>query len=227
MTKKRQQNAASGYNVQLGLAYLKQGNIERSKRKLWLAIEEDPSSPDANAAMAYFMEKTGAPKKARVFYHKAMTAAPGKGAQLNNYGAFLCRQRDYKQAERFFLKAVNDVQYEHTAGAFENAGLCALAVPNVKKAQQYFLKALKHDPSRKQSLYELVKIEMSESHYHDALFHLQNHSNIVLHSKALLTLAVKTSHQLGKLELEAEYRNRRKKLELSGVTNHDNDPDNG
>ena len=222
-----QQNTASGYNVQLGLEYLKQGNIERSKRKLWLALEQAPRSPDANAAMAYFMEKTGDPKKARVFYQKAMAAAPGKGAQLNNYGAFLCRQRDYEQAERYFLKSVDDVQYEHTAGAFENAGLCALAIPNVKKAQQYFAEALKHDPSREQSLYELVKIEMNQSHYRDALFHLQNHSNIVLHSKALLTLAVKTSHQLGKFELEAQYRNWRKKLELSGVTNHDNDPDNG
>lgn len=220
----RQKNNASGYNVQLGLEYLKQGNIERSKRKLWLALEQAPNSPDANAAMAYFMEKTGDPKRARRYYQKAMAAAPGRGTQLNNYGAFLCRQQEYTQAERYFLKAVNDPQYEHTAGAFENAGLCALAIPNREKARQYFAEALKHDPSRKQSLYELVTIEMKQSQYRDALRQLQNHSDMVLHSKALLALAVSTSHQLGQFELEAEYRKWQQKFELSGVTKHDNHP---
>jgi len=219
--KKKHRSEAAGYNVQLGLGYLNQGNIPRAKRKLLLALEQAPNSPDANAAMAYFMEKTGTPEIAKTYYKKAMSAAPGRGTQLNNYGTFLCRQGSYAEAEVYFLKAVDDPQYEHTAGAYENAGLCALAIPNVKKAEQFFSKALKHDPSRKQSLAELVQLEMKDSHFNEALVNLQKYPDLVLHSPDMLALAVTASHQLGKLDIEAEYKNWQHLLEPSGVKHHD------
>lgn len=153
---------AASYNTQLGLAYLKQGDRPNAKRKLLLALSQAPHSPDANAAMAYFMEMSGEIDKARLFYEKAMTMAPGKGAQLNNYGAFLCRHGQYERAEQYFLRAANDINYEHTAGAYENAGLCAMAIPNYIKAKHYFAKALQHDPGCKQARNELVNIERIE-----------------------------------------------------------------
>lgn len=205
--KKKNQSDAAGYNVQLGLGYLNQGNIPRAKRKLLLALEQAPNSPDANAAMAYYMEKTGVPESAKTYYQKAMASAPGRGTQFNNYGAFLCRQENYAEAEVYFLKAVDDPQYEHTAGAYENAGLCALAIPNAQKAEQFFLKALKQDPSRRQSLSELVQLEVKQDRFSEALVNLQNHPDLVLHSREMLALAVNASHQLGKLEIEAEYKN--------------------
>lgn len=157
-TTKKKLDEAAGYNIQLGLEYLKQGNIPRAKRKLLMAMKQAPNSADAFAAMAYFMEKTGEPEKANAYYQKAIAAAPGRGNQQNNYGAFLCRQGRYLQAEQYFLNAVNDVQYEHTARAYENAGLCAKAIPNLVKARQFFKKALRHDPSLVQSRYELIKL---------------------------------------------------------------------
>lgn len=219
--KKKHRSEAAGYNVQLGLGYLSQGNIPRAKRKLLLALEQAPNSPDANAAMAYFMEKTGTPEVAKTYYQKAMSVAPGRGSQLNNYGAFLCRQGAYAEAETYFLKAVSDPQYEHTAGAYENAGLCALAIPDAKKAEQFFSKALKQDPSRKQSLAELVQLEIKHSQFDEALANLQKHPDLVLHSPDMLAFAVETSHQLGKSDLEAEYKNWQHLLEPSGVKHHD------
>lgn len=203
---KSKRNQAAGYNVQLGLEYLKQGNISRSKRKLLLAMKQNPNSPDVNAAMGYFMEKTGEIANAKRYYQKAMVMAPGRGTQLNNYGTFLCRQGQYTEAEAYFLKAVNDVQYEHTAGAFENAGLCVLAIPDDKKARGYFMKALQQDRSRKQSLYELLKIDMKLGHFDEAMILIQKYPDQVMHSRDLLALAAKVAHQVGKPELEEEYK---------------------
>jgi type IV pilus assembly protein PilF len=155
---------AALYNTQLGLAYLKQGDRPRAKRKLVTALAQAPNSPSVNAGLAYFMEKTGEMKRAAFYYRQAMLLAPGRGAQLNNYGAFLCRRGHYRAAETYFLKAVNDAQYEHTASAYENAGLCAMAIPDYPKAIHYFKKALEHDPLRKQSLNELVKIEKTHTY---------------------------------------------------------------
>ena len=203
---KQKRDQAAGYNVQLGLEYLKQGNISRSKRKLLLAMKQNPNSPDVNAAMGYFMEKTGDIANAKVYYQKAMNAAPGRGTQLNNYGTFLCRQGQYAQAETFFLKAVNDVQYEHTAGAYENAGLCASAIPDDEKAAEYFMKALQQDHSRKQSIYELLKIDIKLSRFDEAMKIIQKYPEQVMHSRDLLKLAAKVAHQVGKPELEEEYK---------------------
>ncbi|MCP0912874.1 MULTISPECIES: type IV pilus biogenesis/stability protein PilW [Legionella] len=221
---------AASYNVQLGLAYLKQGDRPRAKRKLLLAIEQAPDSPSVNAAMAYFMEKTGELEEAQSYYHKAMALAPGSGAQLNNYGTFLCRQGQYQQAEKYFLQAVKDVKYENTAGAYENAGLCAMVIPAHAKAIEYFGKALEQDPSRKQSLYELVRLESQQNHNDQALAYLEKYPMLSLRDRVLLTLAADVAHKTGKIELEASYRARLHQLnnfsDNTGVK-HDNDSDNG
>lgn len=149
---------AAAYNVQLGLAYLKQGNRQRAKQKLLKALEEAPDSLETNDAMAYFYENTQDNKKAEMYYQRAIEWHPEAGAALNNYGAFLCREKRYDEADIYFLKAIADPEYLNTARAYENAGLCALAANQSDKAQNYFKRALAEDPSLKQSAYELEKL---------------------------------------------------------------------
>ncbi len=129
---------AASYNIQLGMGYLKQGNTERAKKKLLTALEQAPQSPDANGAMAYFLEKTGDTAEAKKYYLTALKQAPRKGPQLNNYGTFLCRTGDYVNAEKYFLQAVQDTNYVGSAGAYENAGLCAESAGKTDKAVHYF-----------------------------------------------------------------------------------------
>ncbi|GGI76193.1 type IV pilus biogenesis/stability protein PilW [Legionella impletisoli] len=199
---------AASFNTQLGLAYLKQGNPPRAKRKLLLALSQAPDSPGVNAAMAYFLEKTGDINEARTYYKKAMSLAPGSGAQLNNYGTFLCRQGEYKHAEEYFAKAVKDVKYENTAAAYENAGLCALEIPDYPKAKHYFSRALEQDPSRKQSLYELVNLEMKQDQYQEVLANLQKYPKIALNDTTLLKIAAEAANNIGQSELELNYKQR-------------------
>ena len=187
------QDAAS-YNTQLGLAYLKQGDRPRAKQKLLMALAEAPDSPQTNASMAYFMEKSGELEQAKRYYHKAMLAAPSNGEQLNNYGAFLCRQGRYAESDSYFMRAVNDPQYTHVAGAYENAGLCAAASSNNTKASRYFLKALQQDPARKQSLYELVAIEIKQGHHAEALAHLEAYPLLLRADPTLMAMAVDECH---------------------------------
>lgn len=196
---------AAAFNTQLGLGYLKQGNRPRAKRKLLTALKQQPESPDVNAAMAYYFEQTNELDKAKTYYLKAVSLSSNGGSQLNNYGTFLCRQGDYAKAETYFLKAVQDQQYLHTAGAYENAGLCALAIPDNDKAKLYFTKALSQDPSRKPSLFELVKLESSMGRDVEALELLKNHAELVLSDKIMITLAKDVANKAGQMSLAAEY----------------------
>lgn len=211
----QKRNEAASYNTQLGLAYLKQGDRPRAKRKLLTALDLAPDSADVNVAMAYYLEKTGEVRKAQVFYQKALVLAPDSGAQLNNYGTFLCRLGHYKEAERYFLKAANDIHYIHTAAAYENAGLCAAAVPDYSKAKHYYLKALQQDPRRKQALYELAAIELKEKHASKALEYMQKYPALSLTDPNILAMGVEAARQAGKRNIEGEYKQR-----LARLTNY-------
>lgn len=212
LTQKNKQNSAAAYNTQLGLAYLKQGDRPRAKRKLINALTLAPNSAEANVAMAYYLEKTDDIEEAEEYYRKALAITPKNGAQLNNYGAFLCRRGKYQEADNYFIKAIKDPQYLHRAGAYENAGLCAAAIPNYYKAKRYFIKALKQDPQRKQALYELASIELKQKEAQKALMYLQQYPALSLNDIALLKLAEEAARQAGKRVIANDYEQRLRKL---------------
>lgn len=222
---------AASFNMQLGLGYLRQGDRPRAKKKLLLALDQEPNSPDANAAMAYYLEQTNEMDDAKKYYLKAITLSANSGAQLNNYGSFLCKRGEYSQAEAYFLKAIKDPQYIHTAGAYENAGLCMLALPEEKKAKLYFTKALDQDPSRRESLYELAKLESKEGNNDQALALLQQHPDLVLNDKIFLAFAKRIAANAGKNELAAEYEmtlnNLNTKIDNSSGVNNEYNSHNG
>ncbi|WP_173237103.1 type IV pilus biogenesis/stability protein PilW [Legionella antarctica] len=225
-SKKPDLGKAASFNVQLGLGYLKQGDRPRAKKKLITALKQEPRSADVNAAIAYYFEQTNELEQARKYYLKAISLSSNGGAQLNNYGTFLCRRGQYKKAETYFLNAVKDEQYVHTAGAYENAGLCAQAIPDLEKAKLYFTNALNQDPSRRVSLYELVKIESKEGKDAQALELMQKHPDLVLNDMIFLSLAKEIANKAGKYDIAAEYENNFKKIEPqtdnSGVNNEYN-----
>lgn len=146
-------------NSQLGIAYLENHEVQQAKQKLLLALKEAPNIPEPWYSMGYFLEATGSKEEARADYLKAVEIAPYRGDVQNNYGTFLCRSGDYQLAIQHFLVAIKDTNYLDTAAAYENAGLCALKIPDKKQAIQYFNLALEQDPNRSLSEMELKKLK--------------------------------------------------------------------
>lgn len=166
------------YHIQLGMGYLKQNDMPRAKRNLLMALDEMHDSPDSYGAMAYYFEKTGNTKEAARFYKKALSVNPHYGPALNNYGAFLCRQGAYGEADKYFQKAVFEPRYEHPAEAYENAGLCAQLIPDSQKARHYFIKALKEDPLRQSTLRSLIDLERAQKHPEQAEKYLNRYQTL-------------------------------------------------
>lgn len=158
--KPRNTSKAAQINIRLGASYLERKDIIRAKQKFLLALEQSPELPEAWYSMAYFFENTGNNELAKEYFLKALALAPHRGDVLNNYGTFLCKAGNYQQAIQYFLEAVRDKNYLESSSAYENAGLCALRIPNGKLAITYLSKALQEDPSRPS-----VLIELAELHY--------------------------------------------------------------
>lgn len=152
-------------NIQLGMAYLEKKDVQRAKEKLLAAVTKAPNLPEGWYSMAYFYEITGNNPQAQQYYLKAIELAPRRGDTQNNYGTYLCRTGDYNGAIQHFMLAVQDPAYLDTAGAFENAGLCALKIPDLKVAMQYLSEAEMQDPNRPSTLLELAKLYFKQGDY--------------------------------------------------------------
>lgn len=211
---------AARYNTQLGVAYLKQGDVNRAKRKLLSALKLAPRSPEVQAAMGYFLEQTNDMSGAKQYYQKALSLAPDSGAQKNNYGAFLCRIGEYKPALQLLLDAGNDVKYANSAMAYENAGLCASAMHDDEKSLLYFERAVSQDPERQVALYELVKLFLKHREAKKALYALQEHAAVTLANAEFLSLAVEAARADGNLALAADYSQRLQALNPGGRHEH-------
>ncbi|EPV4797385.1 type 4a pilus biogenesis protein PilF, partial [Pseudomonas aeruginosa] len=91
-TDKGRDEARDAY-IQLGLGYLQRGNTEQAKVPLRKALEIDPSSADAHAALAVVFQTEMEPKLADEEYRKALASDSRNARVLNNYGGFLYEQK--------------------------------------------------------------------------------------------------------------------------------------
>lgn len=158
----------SKINTQLGIAYLERHNIQRAKQKLLLALDQAPETPEPWYAMGYFLETTGNKTDARTYYLRSVEIAPTRGDVQNNYGTFLCRSGDYKAAIQHFMLATKDRDYLDPADAYENAGMCALKMPNYRLARKYLTSALTEDPTRPNALIGLAELDYQIGNYQAA-----------------------------------------------------------
>lgn len=139
---------AAKTNIQLGLGYLKEGEPQRAKQKLLAAMQQAPHDPETYLAMAYYCMNVEEWEQANFFYQKALALSPHSSQAQNDYGIFLCRTGQYSMAIRYFLSAAQKPEYTKQADAYENAGLCALKIPDALAAQRYFKKALTYSAHR-------------------------------------------------------------------------------
>jgi type IV pilus assembly protein PilF len=194
--------ATAKINVQLGMAYLARQDIQRAKMKLMLAAEEAPSLPDVWYAMGYFHEVTGDKALAKNDYLKALSLAPDKGEVQNNYGTFLCRSGNYEESIKHFILATKDKDYINTSDAYENAGLCALKIPNLELAMHYFQAAVASDPNHPLSYLELAELNYQNKNYVEAQQYLNSFLNLAPASPQSILLGEKLAKQVKALPVK-------------------------
>lgn len=187
---------AAALNAQLGLAYLERNDTQRAKRKLLRALQQDPGSSVANGAMAFYLERTGNNAQANDYYQRAIKVGGSDGEALNNYGTFLCRQHDFEAAQHYFMKAVANPDYVDTAGAYENAAMCAQGAKHYRQAAVFYEKAIAHGPGRTKSMYQLVKVYDHLGEAHKALNLLQTYEKIAHPSADLALIGYKSAKTL-------------------------------
>lgn len=188
---------ASQLNIELGMAYLNQGQVARAKTKLLHAVELAPELPEAHSNLAYLWQTLGEDKEAEKSYQKAIALAEKKGAFYNNYGAFLCQRARYREAEEVLTLAMNDKTYANMAEVYENAGFCALQAGQADKAEQYFTRAIQQNPRRVRAMLELAELSFHQQRYDQAETLLNSYRHYANPSARSLWLTMRTAKALG------------------------------
>lgn len=192
-------------NVKLGVGYLQQGRRDLALSKLQRALELSPNLASAHNAIAIVYDQLGQLDEAGQHYQKAVSLAPKDSGVLNNYGTFLCKRNQLNEAEQYFLRALENPLYETPALAYENAGLCAVRVPNTVKAEKYFRDALQINPRLPASLYQMAIISSDRGDYLPARAYLQRYAAVAKHTPQSLWLGVRVEQMLGDKNAVASY----------------------
>ena len=188
---------AAKLNAEMGLQYMEQGDDELAMEKLQHALKLDPHSADANHYIALLDVKLGKSKEAEEHFRAALDGTPNDPNLLNNYGLFLCRQRHLDEAQEKFLAAAKQPFYRTPEVAYNNAGVCAMEVPDLAKAEEYFRAALRLNPKMPDALYEMAVLSFKQQQYLHARAFLQRYMESAGASPQVLLLAARVERKLG------------------------------
>jgi type IV pilus assembly protein PilF len=154
---------AAKYNIQLGTAYLQQGNFALAKDKLERAVKQNPKDPDVHTSLGLLYDRTGEVKLADRHFREALRLAPDKPDLGNNYAIYLCKNgRVDEGVERFSAVAANKY-YRTPEVALTNAGVCLRAAKRLDEAQQKFMGAIRARPNYSEATVQLAGLHLERS----------------------------------------------------------------
>jgi len=186
--------------MSLGLEYIKLGDMVNAKFNLEKAEEHLPENTEVLSAIAYFYEQVKNIGRAEDYYERAIEADALSGDTYNNYGTFLCRQKEYERADEMFNRATELANYISLANSFENAGICAKESGDFKKAIAYLEQAIAYDTLRPLSLLTMAQVQLELKDYVQTRLYLSKFNDIAKANEAMLYTWAKLEYEEGHVD---------------------------
>ncbi len=196
---------AAEINLQLGIEYMRRGRTDIALKRLNKALSIDRNYAQAHNAIAVLYERLGLSDEAKRHYQQAIELKPTDSDIYNNYGQFLCKQKQWQEANQAFLKALENPVYQTPEIPYTNAGLCALHHDDFSQAETYFRKALQLNPKFARALYQMAHLNYEQNNYRVAQDYLTRYSEIAKHTPETLWLGIRIERAFGNQEAQANY----------------------
>jgi type IV pilus assembly protein PilF len=202
---------AAGFNMQLALEYLKQGNLTAAREKIERALVQNPKNPDVHTVAGLLFERLGEYSKADRHYEQAVRLAPRNPDVQNNYGAYLCRRGKSPKAEALLLQAARDPIYRTPEVALTNLGICLRNTSKQDEAEKYLREALARRPQYPDALFQMADLSFTRAKYLQGRAFLQRYLAIGPATPEVLWLGARLEHALGDAVAAQDYRDRLKR----------------
>ena len=161
-TGSRAANTAAAANMQLGSAYLRQGNLPVAKDKLERAVLQSPRDPAIHGLLALLYQRLGDDQRVDAEFHTALKLAPRDPDLLNNYAVYLCGKGRTDEGVARFQEAANNPLYGTPWAADTNAGVCLRGAKREAEAAPLFKRALQRRPDYAEAVSQLADLEISQ-----------------------------------------------------------------
>ena len=199
---------AAEYNYELGRSYLQNEKYDLARDRLERALEIDPRMAKAHMALGMTYEALDNVRLATESYEKAVRAAPRDFNIMDSYAVFLCNQRDYEGARRYFEKAASHPENDDAERTLTNAGLCMTQKPDLEAAESFFREALEHKTTYGEALLQLCLLKFQQQDYMSSRAFLQRFMSSNRTTAGVLYLAAEIEGKLGNDRGRTEYVNR-------------------
>ena len=195
--RKKEKGDASNYNMQLGMAYLNQGDLGLAKEKLDRALAENPGDPNVHSAMAMLQDRLGHPELADREFKAALSLGPRSPDVLNNYAVYLCRTGRTDEGVKSFEEAAHNALYRTPEAAYTNAGVCLRGAKRDTQAAMSFQRALQAKPNFAEAAYQLADLDFQRGEVQDARETIDRFISAFEATPDLLLLGVRITRKQG------------------------------
>ncbi len=204
----RQPAEAADYNVQLGVSYLRQGDLQSAQIKLEKAIDLDSSNITAYRALGIVYERLGDADAASRMYRRAVSLAPRDPDALNSLAVFLCHEDETRNEALGMLDEAIAVpqskQISNKAMLNTNAGVCVKG-EDLARAENYLRAALAFDANFAEALLQMADVAYRRDNYLQARAFLQRYAGIAAASPAVLWLGMRVETAMGDAQAADNY----------------------
>jgi type IV pilus assembly protein PilF len=207
---------AATYNVQLGIAYMNEGDLERAKDKLDRALSQDPQSADVHSARAMLFERMGDNAHADAEFRSAMRLSPHDPKVLNNYAVYLCQSGRNEEGVKRFLEVAHNALYPTPQAAYTNAGVCLRAMKRDEEARADFTRALQLQPNYAEAAFQLATLQFQHGELAPARASIDAFIGSFSETPDLLLLGARVAHAQGDRVAELRYA-RKLQLDFPGT----------
>jgi type IV pilus assembly protein PilF len=211
----RKKGDASNYNLQLGMAYLNQGDLGLAKEKLDRAVAENPGDPNVHSAMAMLQDRLGQPASADKEFKAALNLGPRSPDILNNYAVYLCRTGRTDEGVKSFEEAAHNALYRTPEAAYTNAGVCLRGAKRDTQAAMSFQRALQIKPNFSEAAYQLADLDFQRGEVQDARDTVDRFMSSFDATPDLLLLGVRITRKQGDRLAEEKFA-RKLRLDFPG-----------
>jgi type IV pilus assembly protein PilF len=207
---------AAAYNVQLGIAYMNQGDLARAKDKLDRAVGQDPNNAEVHSSRAMLFERMHDLDKADAEFRTALRLAPHDPQVINNYAVYLCQNGRTDEGVKRFLEAAHNALYQTPWAAFTNAGVCLRAAKRDDEARVEFNSALQVRPNFGEAAFQLAELEFQHGELAPSRAHIDGFLGSFEATPDLLLLGVRVARAQGD-RMAAQRYARRLQLDFPGT----------
>lgn len=192
-------------NMQLGVAYLREGNYPLALDRLQKSVAAAPDAADTHLALAVLHERIGRDEVAEAEFQTALRLKPDLAEAHTNYGAFLCRADRVEEAEEHFRQAFENPLYQNREVALTNAGLCLARKGALEKADGYLRRALEVNPQFPPALLAMAELSYQDRDLEGTRSFLERYLGTSPPTPQSLWLGVRVERELGNRKAAASY----------------------